>query len=207
MQNKFPRLVVAILTLLLAAGCGNFFVSSNTVVSLAVTPRNPSVQPSKTQQFTATGTLGNGNTKDLTAQVTWTSSATGVATINSSGLATAVTIGSATITATSTGGSSGSKVTGTTTMTVTNQVLTSIAVTPANTSLRAGQTQQFVATGTFSDNTTRDITNSVTWASTNTAVATVSNTGLVTAISAGNANISATSGTITNSTGLTVTAF
>ena len=207
MRNNLLKPAVAILIMLLAPGCGNFFVSNNSVVSLAVTPNNTSVPPGKTQQFTATATLGSGGTQDFTSQVTWTSSATSIATINSAGLATAVAIGNTTITAVSTSGSSGSKVTATTTLTVSNQVLTSIAVTPANGTLRIGQTQQYVATGTFSDNTTRDITNSVTWSSSSTAIATVSSTGLVTAVGAGNANITATSGTITNSTGLMVTAF
>lgn len=79
-----------------------------TLQSIAVTPANPTLVVGATQQFTATGTYSEGSTKDLTSKVTWTSSATGVATINSSGLATGASAGSTSITATS-GSVSGSK--------------------------------------------------------------------------------------------------
>jgi uncharacterized protein YjdB len=50
-------------------------------------------------QLTATGTFSDGSTFNLTGQVTWSSSNTSVATVNSSGLATAVGAGTVTITA------------------------------------------------------------------------------------------------------------
>ena len=48
--------------------------------------------------------------------------------------------------------------------------LTSITVTPASISLGIGAQQQFVATGKYSDNSTKDVTNSVIWTSGNAAV-------------------------------------
>ena len=42
--------------------------------------------------------------------------------------------------------------------------LTSIAVTPANPTIQFGGTQQFAATGTYSDGSTQNLTGSVTWA-------------------------------------------
>ena len=50
----------------------------------------------------------------------------------------------------------------------------SISVTPAGASIGTGATQQFTATGTYANNTTRNITTEVTWASSATAVASVS---------------------------------
>ena len=50
--------------------------------------------------------------------------------------------------------------------------LQSIAVTPANPSIAAGTTQQFSATGTYSDASTADLTGSVTWSSGTSATAT-----------------------------------
>jgi len=64
-------------------------------------------------------------------------------------------------------------------------------------------TQQFTATGTYSDSTTGNVTSSVTWSSSNTAVATISNAGLATSIAAGSTTITATSGSISGSTTLT----
>jgi hypothetical protein len=91
-------------------------------------------------------------------------------------------------------------------LTVTPATLVSIAVTPANPSITAGGTQQFTATGTFSDSSTQNLTNSVTWTSSSTATATISATGLASALKAGSTTISAASGSVTGSTTLTVVA-
>ncbi|MGH9725943.1 MAG: Ig-like domain-containing protein, partial [Candidatus Acidiferrales bacterium] len=52
--------------------------------------------------------------------------------------------------------------------------LQSISVTPANPSIAKGTTKQLTATGTYSDNSTQDLTASVTWSSDTPGVATVS---------------------------------
>jgi Protein of unknown function (DUF3443)/Bacterial Ig-like domain (group 2) len=82
--------------------------------------------------------------------------------------------------------------------------LSSITVTPANSGMLSGTTKQLTATGTYSDNTTRDITTSVTWNSDTTAVATIDSTGLATAVATGSTTISASSGSISGYTLLTV---
>ncbi len=176
---------------------------SPTLTSVTVTPANPSVNTGATQQFTATGTYSDGSTGNVTATVTWTSSAPAVATINAAGLATAVAQGSSTITATLSG------VSGMTTLTVpmaTQPTLTSIAVTPANPSFAAGSTQQFTATGTYSDSSTKNITASVTWTSSKTAAATINASGLATGVAAGTSTISAALSGVTGSTTATITA-
>ena len=58
-------------------------------------------------------------------------------------------------------------------------------MTPANPSVAKGLTQQFTATGTFSDNSTQDLTSQVTWASATTSVATITAAGLATAVATG----------------------
>ena len=70
-----------------------------TLGSIAVTPANATNLVGATQQFTATGTYSDGSTQNLTSQTAWSSSKTNVATINASGLATAVSAGSTTISA------------------------------------------------------------------------------------------------------------
>ena len=79
-------------------------------------------------------------------------------------------------------------------LTVTSATLQSIAVTPANPSIAAGTTQQFTATGTYSDASTADLTGSVTWSSGTTATATIGSTGLAHGVSAGTSSIGATLG-------------
>jgi len=178
-------------------------VTPAALVSLAVTPAIPSIPLGSTQQFTATGTFTDGSTQDVTKTVHWSSDTTTVATINNvvntQGLATSVGTGSAVITA-----SSGS-ISGSTSLTVTAAVLVSIAVTPTNPSVALGTTQQFTATGTFTDGSTQDLTSRVTWASETASTATVNKTGLVTSTGTGTTTISASSGTVTGSTVLTVT--
>jgi 6-phosphogluconolactonase (cycloisomerase 2 family) len=84
------------------------------------------------------------------------------------------------------------------------RTLQSIGVTPANPSVTSGLTEQFTATGTYSDGTSANLTSSVTWASATGSVATIDSSGLVTAESAGTSVISATSGKVSGSTTLTV---
>src|SRR5207237_6636066 len=79
------------------------------------------------------------------------------------GLASAVGTGTSTITATLNG------ITGSTVLTVSAAVLQSIGVTPANPSVPKGLTQQFTATGTYSDSSTQDLTTQVTWATASTS--------------------------------------
>jgi uncharacterized protein YjdB len=194
--------ILAALLFLLFSGCSEFFRGSNDLIAISVGPSNSTIQPGGTQQYTATGTFGptGATTEDVTQQVTWSSSNPAIATINSAGLATGIADGTVTISASS------QNLTASTSLSVGNQTatLTSIAVTPANTTLAAGATQQFTATATFSNGTTSDITSSATWASSSTTVATISTTGLATALAAGRATITATSGTISGNTTLTV---
>jgi hypothetical protein len=84
--------------------------------------------------------------------------------------------------------------------------VTSVAVTPANSTLYTGSTKQFTATATYSDGGTQDVTGSARWASSNTTAATINASGLATAGQTGSTTISATQAGITGSTALTVQA-
>ncbi len=183
-------------------------VTAATLQSIAVSPLAPSVAAGSTVQFAAVGTYSDNSTQDLTAQATWASSDGNVASVSnamgSAGLASTAAPGKTTISATA------GNVTGSTALTVTAATLKSIDVTPANPSVAKGSSQQFTATGTYSDNSTLDLTTQVTWASSDKNVATVSNAmgsaGLASTASAGTASISATLGNVTGATTLTVTA-
>lgn len=70
--------------------------------------------------------------------------------------------------------------------------LSSIAVTPATASAFVSGTQQFTATGTYSDGTTDDITTQVDWISSQTSIASISSTGLATGVAVGASTITAT---------------
>jgi len=72
-----------------------------TLVSIAVTPGNPSIANATTVQLTAMGTYSDSSTKDLTPLVIWSSSDNTKATVSATGLVTAVAAGPTTLTATS----------------------------------------------------------------------------------------------------------
>jgi len=182
-------------------------VTPATLVSIGVTPANPSIANGLTSQFMASGVYTDNSTQDLTASVAWTSSDSTVASISNApgfhGLATAVGQGSVTITAAS------GAVSGSTTLTVTPAALVSIALIPANPSIANGTQQQFIAGGTYTDASTHDLTTAVTWSSSDTTVSTISNAsgsnGLAASVSQGSVTITATLGTISGSTGMTIT--
>jgi uncharacterized protein YjdB len=184
-------------------GSANLTVNA-ALVSIAVTPANPSVAPGTSQQFIAIGTYNDTTTQNLTGSVTWNSSNTAAATIVTSGpthgLASAVAAGSTTISATL------GAISGSTTLTVTSAVITSVAVTPANANIPLGIAQQFTATGTFSDSSVQDVTGVVTWNSSVPSTASITVSGLATGLNIGTTNISATLGAVSGSTPLMVNA-
>lgn len=198
----FP-LALVLLVLLAIAGCGQFFPSATSITSLQVLPANSSFAPGVTQQYTATATYGDNSTGDVTSSVTWSTTPTNIATIDSTGLLTAGTLGTASVKAQS------SNVIGTTSVTVANQTISSLSITPVTPlplSLSAGPTTlQFTATATYSGGSMANVTNTSTWTCTPSSVATISSTGLVTAVSVGNATVTATaSGVTSNSATVTV---
>jgi Bacterial Ig-like domain (group 2) len=84
--------------------------------------------------------------------------------------------------------------------------LLSIAVSPASPpNLAVGSMLQFTATGTYSDNSSADITNKVTWTCDHNTIS-IGPFGIATGVAAGNANITAAlSGVISPAVGLTTT--
>jgi len=95
---------------------------------------------------------------------------------------------------------------GASTTTTTTKSLSSISITPSNASIAVNATEQFTATGNYSDGSTANLSPSVTWASSNPSVAKVSETGVGTGVNAGTTSITATMSGVTGSTTLTVTA-
>ncbi len=104
-------------------------VAGPTLVSIAVSPANPTSVAGTDRQFTATGTYSDATTADLTTSVSWASATTSVATIGATtGLAHAVSPGTSTISATQ-GAISGSTVLTVSPVTKLNQTITFAAIT------------------------------------------------------------------------------
>jgi trimeric autotransporter adhesin len=139
-------------------------LAPKTLISLAVAPANPSITAGATQQFSATGSFSDNTKQDLTGSVFWGTTNSSIATMSnaagSNGLASSLGVGSCIVMAVS--GSLSAQ----TTLTVTPATLISLMVTPANASIAQGVSQQFSASGTFSDGRIQDLTPQVTWTST-----------------------------------------
>ena len=178
------------------AGC----TKNSGLDSVKVSPAAQTVAVGQTTQFTATGTYGNASkstSQDVTSSVTWTSTTPSVATISSAGVATGLTAGTTTITASATGfnGPVSSSAVLTVTGTGGSQTggaIVSLSIIPAAQSVTgANQTTQFIAIGTTSLGATENLTNQVTWNSSSTGVATITSSGLATSVGAGTTTITA----------------
>lgn len=192
---------------MVAAGCGDFFTSGNSIATLAISPVSYLAATGQTVNYSATGTTVNGNTQDVTSTAKWSSSNTSVATVSNSGVATAVAKGTTTITVSSGNGSA------TASLIVSTAQLQSggLTISPTNPSVAQTQgTQQFTANGTFSDGSTQNLTNVVQWTSSNTSVATINNNGVATLATGGGqqvtitATVTTSSGAVTANTTMTV---
>lgn len=181
--------------------------SASQVDTISVNPTAQSLAVGQTVQFTATGIISHGqhpsSTANVTGVVTWTSSAPAVATIDASGLATAVSSGSTTITASmkgfngtisatavvtvtgSGGGTGGGGGTGT-------ADITTVSIIPGSQAVASpGQTSNFLAIGSTSNGATENVTSLVSWTSSSPQIATVNSAGLATAVSQGTSTITA----------------
>jgi hypothetical protein len=211
----FGALLLACLALTFT-GCN----ATSGLDSIQVTPATASMAVGGgTLQLTATGTFGNAahpTTQNITSLVTWASSITGVATVSSSGVVTAVGAGTTNITASAPGfngplsASATVTVTGAGTGTGTSGIV-SLAIIPASQSVAApGDTSQFIAIGTTSSGSTVNLTGLSTWSSSSTTIATVGSPektgtvpGLATAVTQGTVTVTAL---YTNPVSLTVVA-
>ncbi|MFT3698693.1 MAG: Ig-like domain-containing protein [Kofleriaceae bacterium] len=144
----------------------------------------------------ATGVYSDGSIADITTNVTWTSSASAIASVSnlagSVGLVTGVAVGDATLTAAYNGQASQIAVH------VTSAVLQSLQLPASTVNVPKGLTVPVTALGAYSDGSLIDLTTAVTWSSSAPAIASVSNVvgsvGLVTGVATGDAVLTASYG-------------
>jgi hypothetical protein len=194
-----PRVLFLIALAVPIAGC-----SYPLVDEIAITPTAASISAGQTTQFLAEGLTGHGSNhpgtvSDITNQVSWSSSTPAVATINAAGVATGVSAGTTTITATINGYTGLLGATATLTVTAagsgtgTITGITGLTVIPGAQSVASpGQTSQFIAIGTTAAGATVDLTTQVSWRSSSVQIGTIGGAnGLATAIGQGTTTITA----------------
>jgi uncharacterized protein YjdB len=166
-------------------GTNSVTVNPASLISITVAPNPSSLPVGESEQLTATGTFSDGSTQDLTASASWTSSQTGIASVNASGFVTANAVGTATISATS------STITGSAQVAVAPPVPIALSIVPSTLSMVLGSSRQLHATATYSDGTNQDATGQVLWSSNAPNTVSVSAEGLSTAQQVGTATVSA----------------
>jgi uncharacterized protein YjdB len=155
--------------------------------SIVLLPANPAINIGASQQFTVMGTFSDQSYRDVSAQTTFKSATTGVATINAAtGLALGMTAGSSAITATS------GALNAATTLTVNSATVQSITLAPQAPSLLIGATRQLAVTAHYSDGTSADVTAASAFGSATATNVGVGGSGLLAGVAAGTSLITAT---------------
>lgn len=177
--------------------------SSPTLTSITLNPISSALNIGQTVDIAATGHLSNGTTDSpYDSRVAWTSSAPAVATVDSLGVVTAQTAGTATITASASGKSATAAIT-----VNAGPTLISISLDITSTTLNVGQTVDITSTANWSNGTSTVPWDShLTWTSSAPAVATVNAGGVVTGVAAGTTTITASQGGVSRTATITVSA-
>jgi uncharacterized protein YjdB len=185
--------VLAILFMLLGVlSCGGSGSTSTVgpVAKITISPATATIANGQTQSFFPVPVDANGNSvTGLT--LTWTSSATSVATVDSNGVATGVTNGTSQITVSASGITSNSA-----TLTVTTKVA-SIAISPMSTTVAVGATRPFTATALDPQGNAISGVN-VSWFCSFSGTATIDNNGVATGVAPGTVTIVANVGSVTS---------
>ncbi len=166
--------------------------------ALQVTQETSTLARDTGEQLAALGLFADGTTQDLTDQVTWSSSSPAL-TIDDRGFAQAAGAAPGVeVTASFLG------LTGSTRLDVTPASLVYLDVDPSFSEVTKGTVIDYRATGTFSDNTTQDLTRAVDWTSSVPAVATVNEAGVTRTVGTGETTITARAGTFRGNAGVFV---
>ena len=177
------------------SGSAVLTVGTPVLQGVSITPSQPAPIPSGlTQQFTATWANSDGSST-APGSITWSSSNPSIATVNSTGLVTAVAPGACVIAVRS------GIVSEDILFTVTAAPLTGLTVTPVGTVANpvivgVNEQQQFRAVVQYADGSSQDVTDSAVWTSgfNATTEASLSSGGLLTGIGAASNTVTATFG-------------
>ena len=186
MVMSFKTIVLMLISSLLLWGCSNkegalFAVTNNG--SLTIEPAVSSIHKGTSQAFKAYMIDPDGVRSEVTHEAFWSSSNTAIASIDENGLALALAAGQTDIQATFDGLIADAS------LTVFEQAVQAITVSPAETLTLAGLQNRFQATAVFIDGSQQDITEFASWSSANPAIATIASDAISTALSKGKTDI------------------
>ncbi len=169
------------------------------LISLSITPSTTTLPLGKGTQLIATGRFTDNSSHDISGSVTWVSSNPTVAAVAQDGQLKSNAVGAATVSAIQGTIASSANVT------ISAAALAAIVISTDSTLLAVGRKAQLKAQGTFTDGTSREITNAVTWSSSSPNVVAISPGGVAQAKSVGTASVSAVLGPVSSAQALTAT--
>jgi uncharacterized protein YjdB len=149
----------------------NITVNPAALVSLDLSPQTPVLALGTYVQMQLTGTYTAGDPQDVTDQATWT-----VLPLNSPVCSVTFGFVSATGQGTCVVQAKLNGITTSTTVTVTQAVLTSMFLTPTNPTIPLGSTVTMTATGLFTDSTVGDVTQAASWTTSAPLICTIVDT-------------------------------
>lgn len=200
---KLAKYLMAGVAALALLGCGSDDDEGDStdegrqLSALQISPGDARVPVGFEQQFQVMAIWDDGMVQDVTPHpnIIWSSSDSAVVTIDDDGLAKGIRPGTALIT--TTGTANGEPYSATARVEVTDVYVTALQLTPANAKVPVGLSQPFVASATFSDGQTRDVTtaSALSWHSQDEGIATVGNEagkqGIATGMAVGSTTIDA----------------
>lgn len=155
---------------------------------LSITPQKASIEVGESMWFQAMQTGADGSIVNLSSEVTWSSSATNIATIDADGKAQGISAGQTSITAASSGSLLGFAI-----LTVSQTDLSSLeslSILPMDPDLQLGRSMQLCAVANFAGNVSKIVTTDANWSSSDEGIATLGSTGLAVAKGLGQTSIS-----------------
>ncbi|KZY39166.1 MULTISPECIES: Ig-like domain-containing protein [unclassified Oleiphilus] len=173
--KKMTRAVLLLVSFVLTAcGVGNeqtyiqaVEVNTKNLTSISIVSSNDRVREGETETFTALGNVDGGASQiDITSSVSWSSSDSSIISVNSNGVATGKSNGTADVIARL------ADLSATKALRSSDAPLVSIAVSNQPASLPVCQTssQQLLARGTYSDGDEADISDKVSWSVSDSSV-------------------------------------
>ena len=185
------------LAVMVGSSCSEQAPTTPVVATVEITATAPTVRLGNTLPLSARLRDAGGGTIDSRA-IAWSSGTPSVATVSSTGVVSALAMGTTRIAASAFGRS------GTITITVLPREVATVQVLPAAVSLRVGVTATIQAR-TFDADGDLLTGRAIAWSSSNPAIVTVSAAGVLSAVAAGTATVTATSEGRTGQTAVTVT--
>ncbi|MEW6996689.1 Ig-like domain-containing protein [Colwelliaceae bacterium BS250] len=161
-------------------------ISDAVLKELKLTPEQDASYVGGNTQYTVFGVFSDDTSKDLTLDVSWSSTAPQIASVSQQGLVTGGSVGDVIITASFVGKTSNNGY-----LTISEAIVERLVVHPSVQSVAKGQKVEFLAHAYFSDDSNKNVTNSASWTANDSEIASHNSNGVFQTLATGITDISA----------------